>query len=140
MPETFTRWDAAEHLNTSVLRRLPHPGRHVTRSVKDAPDIDFRLLLDIENQIGKLPNGSETQAGKVQFVSIARRARRRVLADMTEADFYRVNEGQRARRSGPGQIILDRRIDIAPSSLAKDDRFAAHCSLASCTCQRRCSK
>ena len=38
--------------------------------MQDAPDIDLRFLFDIEDQIWKLPNGLEAQAGKVQVVRI----------------------------------------------------------------------
>ena len=110
----------------SVLHGLPNPGRYVPRSMQDAPDIDFRLPLDVEDQIRKLPYGPEAQAGKIQFMRMAERAACRLFANTVTGVFQRVEEGERHRLSRLGQIMLDRLVNIPPRPLAKDDRLAAH--------------
>ena len=54
-----------------ALARLPHPGRNVPRRMQDAPDIDFRLPLYVEDQIRKLSGRLEAKAGNIQLMGIA---------------------------------------------------------------------
>ena len=130
----------ARALAGSVLARLPHPGRNIPRPMEDAPDIDLRLPLDIEDQIRKLLSRPEAQVGNIQLMRKAGRAGRRLFADTAAGVLHRVDEGQGNHRSRLGQIMLDCLIDIALRPLAQDNRLAAHLRPASRTRPRSRSK
>ena len=51
-------------------------------------------------------------------MGIARRAPRRLFADMAAGVFQRVDEGQRDYRARLGQIMLHGLIDVTPCPLA----------------------
>ena len=108
--------------------------------MQDAPDIDVCRPLDIEDQIRKPPDSPRAQAGNIQLVRVAGRAGGWLFADPAAGIFQRIDEGQRNRRSGLAQIMLDRLIDITPRPLSEDNWFPAHRRPASRTRPRSRSK
>ena len=108
--------------------------------MQDTPDIDLRLTLDIEDQIGKLSRGSKAKAGNIHVMRIAGRAAPGLFTDTATGVFDSVDEGERDRWSRLDQIMLDRLINIAPRLLAQNNRFAVHYRAVSRTLSRSWSK
>ena len=114
--------------------------RDVSRPMQDAPDVDVRFPLHIEDRIRKPSDRLKAQAGNIQLMRMVGRAARRPFANLPEGVFQRVDKARRNRRFRPRQIVLDYLIDIAPRPLAKNDRLAAHRRPASRTRPRSRSK
>ena len=113
-------------IDSSLRGRLLEPRRNVPRRMQDPPDVDVRISLNVENQIRKPPRDRRAQTGKIQLTLITGRTACGVLGHTAEGFFQRVDEGQGNRRSRLGERVLDGLVDIAPSPLAKDDRFPGH--------------
>ena len=67
-----------------------------------------------------------TSEPRIQLMRIAGRAVHRLVADMADGAFQRVDEGERNRRSRFGQIVPDRIVYVTPRRLAKNGRLAAY--------------
>ena len=113
--------------------QLLYSGWHIPCAVKDAPNVYFRFILDVEDQIRKSPNGPEMQAGNVQLMSATRRATLRLHTDLAVDILKCIDEGERNCRVRLGQIVLNRIVDVTLCLFAKNNRLGAHSRPASWT-------
>ena len=93
--------------------------------MQDAPDIEFRFSLGVEDQVREPPGRMETKAGNIQFMGITGRTDFRLFAEPAEGVFQGVDEGERYCLSGLGQIVLDGLIDITFRPFAQGNGFAS---------------
>ena len=66
--------------------------------MQDSPDVDVRLSLDVEDQIGKAPYDPGAEAGESQVVRVAGRIAGGVRCHSAGGFFQRVDKGERNSR------------------------------------------
>ncbi len=70
------------------------PCGNVPLNVQDAPDVDVIVTFDVENKVGKTLHRPTSDAGQIEFHSIAWRSRRGVTRNMPECLFDGIDEAQ----------------------------------------------
>lgn len=98
--------------------------------MQDAPDIEFRLPLSVEDEVWKPSGRSGTKAGNIELMGIAGRTALRLLADPAQCALEGVDEGKRYCLSRFGKIVMDGLIDITFRPFAQGNRLC-HSMLAS---------
>ncbi len=99
--------------------------------MQNAPDIEFRLPLGVEDKVREPPDRPETKAGNAQLMGVTGRTALRLLTDLAEDAFEGVDEGKRDCLSRLGQIVINGLIDITFRPFAQDNRFC-HSMLTGC--------
>ncbi len=106
--------------------RLVHPGRNVAPTVDHAPDIDVSWLLNVEHRMRVAGHRPGTQARKIEFVRVSRRARTRVAADERIGALQSIDETERCLLSALAEIASNDVVDVAVGLFTRNDRLGLH--------------
>ena len=66
------------------------------------------------------------QAGEAEFMSVARRPRRRMATDVIECSRHRADESERSFVSSGVDVVIDRFLDVPFGPLTGNDRLCCH--------------
>ena len=108
--------------------------------MQHTPDVDVIISFRIENQKREAPKLPMPQPHQIQFMSVARRTRCRMPADVCIGMLQCINEAQSNRGVSLSQVIQDCFIDVLMGELARYDRLGLPPFARRLTRLRRASK
>lgn len=103
---------------------LAQPSRDVALSVQDAPHVQVIRGLQVEDHVWEAAQQPRAQVREIELGRVARRASRRVLAEVLQTDLQSVNEVDRNFDASLLPVPVDRFLDVLPSTIPEDDRQA----------------
>lgn len=107
---------------TSGLDGFVHPGRDVSLAMQNAPNVDLILALHAEDQMRMALQRPDAKSREVGCVGVARRAGRRMAADVATGLLPGIDEAERGVFRAFGQVTPDRLVHVPIGRLARDDR------------------
>ncbi len=90
------------------------------------PQINAVFALYIKQQIGIIANPPEAQFRKIKFMSISKRTGGRMLRDMIQSLFKRIDERAGDNVARCRKIVVQRLFDIARGLFARNDSPGLH--------------
>lgn len=108
--------------------------------VKYAPDIDAVASFGEEDQVRVAAQWPRPQAGKIQFVRIARRTRARMATEVAKSTLQFVNETERRLLGVLAEVVGNGIFDVLARKGARNDGLDRHLPAALRTRLRSFSK